>query len=98
MNDSLIDRIREQGYLLVVEKPGGNICAIHRLMYTYAILSECDFFGYGDRWCYSTLEKAQEALRAWSGESGTEPMGWHRHPRTGRRRPDGDPNKEYVQW
>lgn len=25
-----------------------------------------------------------------------EPAGWHRHPATGRRRPDGDPSKEYI--
>ncbi len=30
----------------------------------------------------------------WEGEG--EPTGWFRHPRTGRRRPDGDPEREYV--
>jgi ferrous iron transport protein A len=27
-----------------------------------------------------------------------EPEGWFRHFETGRRRPGGDPNKEYVNW
>lgn len=27
---------------------------------------------------------------------GTEPTGWYRNPQTGRRRPDGDPNQEYI--
>jgi len=27
-----------------------------------------------------------------------EPEGWFRHFETGRRRPDGDPDKEYINW
>jgi hypothetical protein len=26
-----------------------------------------------------------------------EPVGWFRDPLTGRRRPDGDPDKEYIE-
>jgi hypothetical protein len=38
---------------------------------------------------------ALDALQGWSGEG--EPEGWYRHKPSNRRRPDGDPTKEYVQ-
>jgi hypothetical protein len=33
-------------------------------------------------------------MNAWDGVG--EPAGWFREPATGRRRPDGDPAREYV--
>ncbi len=50
---------------------------------------------YDDAWCYPTAQLAIEAAHVWDGE-GDAPMGWHRHINSGRRRPDGDPRKEYV--
>jgi hypothetical protein len=44
--------------------------------------------------CYCDFTRAYEAISRWDGTG--EPLGWHRHPPTGRRRPDGDPDKEYV--
>jgi hypothetical protein len=36
---------------------------------------------------------------AWELVGGVgEPQGWHRHPNTGRRREDGDPTKETINW
>jgi hypothetical protein len=37
---------------------------------------------------------AVAAMYMWDGED--EPKEWMRHPSSGRRRPDGDPSKEYV--
>jgi hypothetical protein len=53
--------------------------------------------GYDDRWCFDTFGLALHALAEWQarGFEG-EPIGWHRHPDSGRRRPEGDPAKEYV--
>jgi hypothetical protein len=51
---------------------------------------------YADRWCYVNRSKAEAAIAAWDGFG--EPQGWHRHPSTGRRRPDGDPEREYIDW
>jgi hypothetical protein len=54
---------------------------------------------YADRWCYHSFEDAERAIQGWEDPDAwpeSEPQGWHRHPRTGRRRPDGDPSKEYV--
>jgi len=44
--------------------------------------------------CYDSIEVAVAALKAWDGNG--EPSGWSRDPMTGRRRPDGDPLREYV--
>jgi hypothetical protein len=53
-----------------------------------------------ERWCYHTPHAAMDALMEWltvrHGDG--EPEGWHRHPRSGRRRPDGDAAREYVHW
>ena len=49
-----------------------------------------------DGWCYDTLEGAVRAAIEWDGTG--EPTGWMRHLGTGRRRPGGDPSKEYQQW
>lgn len=84
----------EHGYTDYVEFPNGNNACINRLMFTHAILSELTEIYHGDRWCYHSYEDAKAALDAWDGEG--EPNGWHRHPTTGRRRPDGEPSKEYI--
>lgn len=47
-----------------------------------------------DAWCYESVEGARSAAEAWDGAG--EPDGWKRHPASGRRRPDGDATKEYV--
>ena len=64
--------------------------------FTHAIIvgDVGDRAGYADRWCYHSLAAAAEALLLWDGHG--EPYGWHRHPPSGRRRPDGDAAMEYV--
>lgn len=37
---------------------------------------------------------AMKAFIQWDGEG--DPVGWYRHRPSNRRRPDGDPTKEYV--
>lgn len=56
-----------------------------------------DPVGYFDRWCYANAAGALAALAAFPmhPQDGYEPMGWHRHPASGRRRPDGDPAREF---
>lgn len=45
-----------------------------------------------DVWCYASLAGALAAFEAWNGLS----EGWIRHPQSARRRPNGDPTKEYI--
>lgn len=71
-------------------------------MFTAAIIVgkwEDAYDFYEDRWCYHTVEDAVAAMQAWTDYANfpnSEPMGWHRHPGTGRRREGGDPSKETV--
>jgi len=50
-----------------------------------------------DGWCYASVDHAKAALLGWDPLKDREPSGWFRNPKTGRRRPDGDPAKEYVE-
>lgn len=88
----------EYGYSDLCRLPDGRAVCINRLMFTYAILSGLRDYGYEDRWCFRDYVTAKGALRDWIEAGGVgEPEGWHRHPDTGRRRPDGDASKEYVE-
>lgn len=56
-----------------------------------------DPVGYFDRWCYSDRSSVLAAFDAFpvNPPDDHEPQGWHRHPPTGRRRPEGDASREY---
>ncbi len=55
-----------------------------------------DDFGWSECWDYDDLEAANEALHRWDPTKEAEPSGWVRHIPSYRRRPDGDPRREYV--
>lgn len=63
----------------------GLYASVCRFAFTHAIvvgrIGDCH--SYEDRWCYRTYEGALAALEAWNGTG--EPLGWHRHPLSGRR-------------
>jgi hypothetical protein len=89
----------EQGYYAVVPVGLEEYAAVHRFMYTWGLLRGLLWLpeGYEDRWCYATLHGAVAGLAEWrSREFRDEPQGWHRHPATGRRRPEGDATREYI--
>ena len=99
----LIDREMEfvvwmlgNGYSFPKPIPNGRVAALMQFVYTCAIVTVKigDKTGYDDRWCYHDRQAAHRALEAWDGTG--EPQGWHRHPSTGRRRPDGDASREYI--
>lgn len=69
--------------VVAVEFDNGRTAGVHPFLFTWAIVSDFDRAGYGDRWCYHTLQDALAAFQDWDGEG--EPQGWHRHPDTGRR-------------
>lgn len=52
--------------------------------------------GYEDCWCFETLQQALDAMVQWDPETQPEPLGWFRHPYSGRRREAGDPAREVV--
>lgn len=78
----------------------GRVAYVVAMVYTYRLTissSESAVSGcYDDGWCYTTEYQAVTALNNWDGQG--EPTGWHRHPPSGRRRPNGDAAQEYVNW
>ncbi len=84
-------------YSAVKILPDGRYAGIYSFMFTDAIIvGKLDVLGYyDDRWCYEK-GAANHFLEVWGGVG--EPNGWHRHPDTGRRRPGGDPFKEYINF
>jgi hypothetical protein len=91
--------IEQDGGGFYKAKPLGDgiIAAIRPLLFHWT-MNVCvvgDLFSIYDRWCYANKQLAEYALDQWNGK-GDAPVGWHRHPATSRRRPDGDPVKEYI--
>jgi hypothetical protein len=64
--------------------PDGRICGVHRLMFHWTMHVDIDPVGYAEHYCFATKELALKALHEWDGIG--DPEGWHRHPKTGRRR------------
>lgn len=44
-----------------------GLCAIHRYLFTYGIVTNLTEHNYVDRWCYQTYEEAQIALKYYNG-------------------------------
>jgi hypothetical protein len=71
----------------LVERPGYYKAVIPLLYHHMMIMGRMDdSLGYDDRWCYEDFPDALKGFQSWDGAKGTEPTGWHRHPKTGRRR------------
>lgn len=87
---------RRPGAVLVRDLPNGlevvvypEITGTARLGIGVPSAGELD-----DEWQYTTQPEAIRAALEWDGVG--EPEGWYRHRPTGRRRPRGDPEQEYV--
>lgn len=77
--------------------PDGRVLVLYPLiMGTVRLcIGHQDSSTYDDAWCYQTPAEGLAAMAEWDGE-GDPPDGWFRHIGTGRRRPDGDPTREYI--
>lgn len=86
----------ECGYRYARDLHNGRWAAVESLLFTGSLIVGRlgDMVGIDDRWCYRDVAAAKAALDAWDGNG--EPTGWHRNPKTGRRRPDGDELLEYI--
>lgn len=76
---------------------------IYPMMYTFKlVIGKVGADTYEDGWCYkreymTDFIRVCIAMNAWDPNKEPEPIGWVRHPATGRRRfPDGDPATEEV--
>lgn len=79
--------------------PAARYVAVVPYLFTWGVIVgryDTALICFDDRWCYHSVGAAVAAAHAWDGQG--EPEGWHRHPRTGRRRENGDPAREEVRW
>lgn len=86
-----------EGSLAVRELEDGRMLVVYPLvMGTVRLCIGPPNIGtYDDAWCYQTPAEGLIAMAQWDGE-GDPPVGWFRHIGSGRRRPGGDPDQEYV--
>lgn len=77
--------------------PDGRIAYLSPLVFGGQIavgFAEDEDRFFDDVWHYQDMHDALDAFQVWDGTG--EPVGWYRNPKTKRRRPDGDPAKEYI--
>lgn len=85
---------------MVKDLQDGTYVMIKPLMFHWTMIRG-DFndpVGYFDRWCYADRDLAERSLHDFPENPGNdyEPDGWHRHPKSGRRRENGDQDMEYL--
>jgi hypothetical protein len=100
MTNFVTEFLPTQGYHDIHDRGDGTWIALNRLMFHYSMLVGTigDETGYDDRWCMGNYAMALESLNEWKsrGYHG-EPLNWHRHPKTSRRRVDGNPLRETIE-
>jgi len=89
MNHNVPDALRYR-----VLPDGRELCVIVRMFNTILTIGPAGERWFDDQWWFETPEAAVAAFEAWDPTVHPEPAGWFRNPRTGRRRPGGDPGKE----
>lgn len=95
MTQSSADHPHREGALAQRLLPDGRELVVYPQLFTSRlIVGMPDAQWYDDCWCYHRPEDAIAAMNEWDGKG--EPTGWHRHPPSGRRRPEGDAAAEYV--
>lgn len=85
----------------MIDMGDGTCLMLKPLLFHYTLLrmNIGDTEGYFDRWCYQDLSLMEKAVEEWESRNWEgEPEGWHRHPLTARRRPNGNKAEEYINW
>jgi hypothetical protein len=82
-----------QHYVAMRELPDGRVCGVMRLLFHWTLHVGVDLIGYADRYCYQDREVAVAAMLVWDGRG--DPMCWHRHLASGRRR-DLTTGREWI--
>jgi hypothetical protein len=77
--------------------PDGRAIAVYPLLMgtVRVVIGGIGDGGFDDAWCYAVPMAGRAAASAWDGK-GDPPTGWFRHVQSGRRRPEGDPEREYI--
>lgn len=75
---------------------GRSIWLIVQLFNVLICIGKTDDVGWDRGWEYDSLPPALLTFFHWQPDVDHEPAGWIRCKNDGRRRPGGDPQKEYV--
>ena len=60
------------------EVPEKGLCAIHRFIFTFGIVTNLNEISYAHKWCFDTKEEALIALKHWDGKG--DPLGlWKKY-------------------
>lgn len=95
-DDTAIEKL---GYDVWRILPDSRFLAVSRMTFGKGRLYLCsNIWGPDESYCYATYEQAISQMLKWNPDEQNEPEGWIRHLESGRRRPNGDPDQEYVQW
>ena len=88
-----IDESILKGYSALKVLPDGRLVGVMKLLYHYSLHVGIDEGGYSERYCYKDAAGCVLAMMAWDGEG--DPLGWHKHPESGRRR-NLETGKEWI--
>lgn len=91
------EEIKSWGYVAWRWLPDGELIGVVPMAFGNGRLCrDLNPFGCGDGYCYDGVLRAVHYMNVFDPEKESEPDGWKRHIQSGRRRPDGDKTKEYV--
>lgn len=92
-------KLNERGALTTRVLEDGRVIDLWQQLFNLKITisRDIDDDGWSDAWEYEELGAAIVAFTTWDPTTAPEPTGWYRNVASGRRRPGGDPAKEYVQ-
>lgn len=96
MDDNDEELAKEWGVLYVRRLPDKRFLYVAPLTFGRAKICLGDEITVYNAWCYDEPWQALAQVRTWNPDEQDEPVGWMRHPFSGRRRPGGDPTKEYI--
>lgn len=77
--------------------PDGRVLYLHPMAFSNVRISvspDAEAQWFDQTYCFHDQDAAWRAALGWDGEG--DPEGWVRHHQTGRRRPDGTPESEYL--
>lgn len=93
-----VEFMKQNGYVYWREIEGVVYAVVPMTFGKGRLLIDANKIGYEDFYCFPSVERAVKSLERYIGEDGPEFTDWHRHFKTGRRREDGDPSTEYINF
>lgn len=87
----------DRGALATRTLADGRVIDLWPEIFTYKLTLSRDMKAgdWDDGYEFQSMFVAMRAFEDWNPDE-AEPTGWYRHYKTNRRRPDGDPTKEYI--